>query len=294
MEAEAGGSTSATTILDGKALAAEIRRRIAEEAARLTAEGRPPKLGTILVGEDPGSVAYVHAKHKDCAEVGIGSVERTLPESASREEIEAVVDELNDDPSVSGFIVQLPLPPHVDEAAILNRIDPSKDVDGLHPANLGRLALEAPLFLPCTPLGICTLLEHYGVKIEGAEVVILGRGRTVGRPLSMLLSSRGRFGNATVTLCHTRTRDVMAHVKRADIVVAAMGVAGMIGGRYIKPGAAVVDVGITRTSMGLVGDVDRESVEGVAGWLAPMPGGVGPMTRAMLLQNTLEAARRRP
>jgi methylenetetrahydrofolate dehydrogenase (NADP+)/methenyltetrahydrofolate cyclohydrolase len=287
-------SESTTIILDGKSLAAEIRTEIARDAARLREEGRPASLATVLVGEDPGSVAYVRAKHKDCAEVGIESVERTLPESASQAEIEAVVEELNQDPAVSGFIVQLPLPPHIDESAVLRRIDPSKDVDGLHPQNLGRLALDDPLFLPCTPLGICTLLEHYGVPIEGADAVILGRGRTVGRPLSMLLSSRSAVGNATVTLCHTRTRDLMSHVKRADIVVAAMGVAGMIEGSHIKEGAAVVDVGITRTAGGLVGDVDRESVEGIAGWLAPMPGGVGPMTRAMLLRNTIEAARRRP
>lgn len=285
---------SATVILDGNAQAAEIRSRIAREVAELAEAGRLVSLGTVLVGRDPGSVSYVRAKHKDCAEVGIASVERTLPNSASQEEIEAVVDELNEDPEVSGFIVQLPLPPHVDETAVLERIDPSKDVDGLHPTNLGRLALDDPVFLPCTPLGICTLLERYGVEIEGADAVLLGRGRTVGRPLSMLLSSRGKFGNATVTLCHTGTREVMDHVKRADIVVAAIGVAGMIDGSHIKRGAAVVDVGITRTSGGLVGDVDRASVEGVAGWLAPMPGGVGPMTRAMLLQNTLEAARRRP
>lgn len=287
------GPLSETVILDGNALASEIRRRLAEEARELQRLGKPATLGTLLVGEDPGSVSYVRAKHKDCAEVGIRSVEKKLPVSASCKEIEAVVDELNADPEVSGFIVQLPLPSHVDEAAILQRIDPAKDVDGLHPTNLGRLALDDPTFLPCTPAGICTLLVHYGIPIEGAEVAILGRGRTVGRPLSMLLSSRGKFGNATVTICHSRTKDVISHVKRADIVVAAMGVARMLKGEHIKPGAAVIDVGITRTSEGLVGDVDKESVEGVAGWLAPMPGGVGPMTRAMLLQNTIEAARRR-
>ncbi len=284
---------STTVLLDGKALAASIRERIAREVAELRDSGVRPCLATLLVGDDPGSVAYVRAKHKDCAEVGIASVERTLPSSASQREVEAAVDELNGNPQVSGFIVQLPLPPHIDESAVLRRIDPAKDVDGLHPTNIGRLAQDDPTFYPCTPLGICRLLEHYGVKIEGAEVVILGRGRTVGRPLALLLSSRSEHGNATVTLCHTRTRDVFEHTRRADVVVAAMGVARMLDARCIKPGAAVVDVGITRTEEGLVGDVDRDSMEGVAGWLAPMPGGVGPMTRAMLLENTLLAARRR-
>ncbi len=282
-----------TVILDGKALAQKIREELSVRARRLKEEGRPATLGTLLVGADPGSVAYVRAKHKDCAEVGIGSVERTLPESASQAEVEAVVDELNEDPSVSGFIVQLPLPPQIDETAVLERIDPAKDVDGLHPTNLGRLAQDNPNFYPCTPLGICELLRHYGVEIEGAEVVILGRGRTVGRPLALLLSSRGEYGNATVTLCHTRTKDLESHIGRADILVAAMGVAKSVTGSQIKPGAAIVDVGITRTAEGLVGDVDRAGVEGIAGWLAPMPGGVGPMTRAMLLKNTLDAADRR-
>jgi methylenetetrahydrofolate dehydrogenase (NADP+)/methenyltetrahydrofolate cyclohydrolase len=281
-----------TSILDGKKLAEELRSEMAAEVERLAAAGHRPTLGTVLVGDDPGSVAYVRAKHSDCRQIGIASVERHLPASASQREVEAVVDELNEDPAVTGFIVQLPLPSHIDETAVLERIDPAKDVDGLHPHNLGRLALGEPTFLPCTPRGICELLMHYGVKIEGAEVVILGRGRTVGRPLSILMSSKGPMGNATVTLCHTRTSDLAGHTRRADIVVSAMGVPGLIDASYIKPGAAVIDVGITRTEEGLVGDVDRSSVEGVAGFLAPMPGGVGPMTRAMLLRNTLEAARR--
>lgn len=289
-----GGSEMgrATVILDGKKLAEQMRAEMAQEVRSLKERGCQPVLGTLLVGDDPGSVAYVKAKHADCRQVGIGSVEKKLPADASPREVESVIDELNEDPAVTGFIVQLPLPRHLDETELLARIDPSKDVDGLHPENLGRLVLGEPRFLPCTPRGICELLAHYGVPIEGAEVVVLGRGRTVGRPLSILMSQKGAMGNATVTLCHTRTVDVTEHTRRADIVVAAMGVPGMLKGDHIRPGATVVDVGITRTQDGLVGDVDRSSVEGVAGYLAPMPGGVGPMTRAMLLRNTIDAASR--
>lgn len=280
----------ATVILDGKKLAEQMRAEMAQEVRSLEERGCRPVLATLLVGDDPGSVAYVRAKHADCRQVGIGSVEKKLPADASPREVESVIDELNEDPAVTGFIVQLPLPRHLDETELLARIDPSKDVDGLHPDNLGRLVLGEPRFLPCTPRGICELLAHYGVPIEGSEVVVLGRGRTVGRPLSILMSQKGAMGNATVTLCHTRTVDVTQHTQRADIVVAAMGVPRMLRGEHIRPGAVVVDVGITRTQDGLVGDVDRSSVEGVAGYLAPMPGGVGPMTRAMLLRNTLDAA----
>jgi methylenetetrahydrofolate dehydrogenase (NADP+)/methenyltetrahydrofolate cyclohydrolase len=241
------------------------------------------------VGDDPGSRSYVAGKHRDCAEVGLNSLQRELPATATQAEVEAVVDELNADPSCTGYIVQLPLPAGLDAGVVLERMDPAKDADGLHPTNLGRLVLGREGPLPCTPRGIVELLRRYDVPLAGAEVVVVGRGVTVGRPLGLLLTRRAE--NATVTLCHTGTRDVQDHLRRADVVVAAAGVPGLVRPDSVRPGATVLDVGITRTETGLVGDVDP-GVREVAGWLAPMPGGVGPMTRAMLLQNVVEAAER--
>ena len=276
-------------ILDGKAAAAEIRSALAERVALLAERGIVPGLGTVLVGDDPGSRAYVNGKHRDCAEVGIASIRRDLPAETTQEQVEEVVDELNADPGCTGYIVQLPLPAGLDAQRVLERIDPAKDADGLHPVNLGRLVLMERGPLPCTPRGIVELLRVYGVEIAGADVTVIGRGITVGRSLGLLLTRRSE--NATVTLCHTGTKDLAAHTREADIVVVAAGVPGLLTPDMVKPGAAVLDVGITRTDAGLVGDVAPPVVE-VAGWLAPMPGGVGPMTRAMLLANVVEAAER--
>jgi methylenetetrahydrofolate dehydrogenase (NADP+)/methenyltetrahydrofolate cyclohydrolase len=331
-------------VLDGKAVAAQIRAELTQRVAALAAQGPAaaggqastaaaggqastaaaggqastaaaggqgstaaaggqagtrPGLGTVLVGDDPGSRAYVNGKHRDCAQVGIASIRRDLPADATQAQVEAVVDELNADPACTGYIVQLPLPGGLDAHAVLNRMDPAKDADGLHPANLGKLVLGEPGPLPCTPRGIAELLRRYGVPIAGADVTVIGRGITVGRALGLLLTRRTE--NATVTLCHTGTKDLAAHTRTADIVVVAAGRPGLLTADMIKPGAAVVDVGITRTDADpsnpssppnrprLVGDVAADVAE-VAGWLAPMPGGVGPMTRAMLLANVVEAA----
>ena len=276
-------------ILDGKAAAAEIRSALKERVALLAERGIVPGLGTVLVGDDPGSRAYVNGKHRDCAEVGIASIRRDLPADASQEQVEAVVDELNADPACTGYIVQLPLPAGLEAQPVLERIDPVKDADGLHPMNLGRLVLGERGPLPCTPRGIVELLRIYGVEIAGADVTVIGRGITVGRSLGLLLTRRSE--NATVTQCHTGTKDLAAHTRNADIVIVAAGVPGLLTPDMVKPGAAVLDVGITRTDAGLVGDVAPPVIE-VAGWLAPMPGGVGPMTRAMLLANVVEAAER--
>jgi len=275
------------TLLDGKAAAADLRAGLRERVAALRKRGVVPGLGTVLVGDDPGSRAYVAGKHRDCAEVGIASLARELPASAPQDEVEQVVAELNADPACTGYIVQLPLPRGLDAGRVLAAMDPNKDADGLHPVNLGRLVLGEPGPLPCTPRGCVELLRRYDVPLAGAEVVVVGRGVTVGRPLGLLLTRRTE--NATVTLCHTGTRDLAAHVRRADIVVSAAGSAGLLSAAMVRPGAAVLDVGITRTTTGLVGDVAPE-VREVAGYLAPMPGGVGPMTRAMLLTNVVEAA----
>ena len=277
------------TILDGKATAAEVKGDLADRVARLRDRGVVPGLGTVLVGDDPGSRAYVAGKHRDCAEVGIASLEVELPAHATQADVERAVDQLNEDPAWTGYIVQLPLPAGLDANAVLARMDPAKDADGLHPTNLGWLVLGRPAPLPCTPRGIVTLLRRYEVALAGADVVIVGRGVTVGRPLGLLLTRRAE--NATVTLCHTGTRDVQAHLRRADIIVAAAGVPGLVSPEVVRPGAAVLDVGITRTESGLVGDVDP-AVRAVAGFVAPMPGGVGPMTRAMLLTNVVEQAER--
>ena len=275
------------SILDGKATAAQIRADLKERVAALAARGVVPGLGTILVGDDPGSRAYVAGKHRDCAQVGIASIRRDLPADATQAQVEEAVLELNEDPACTGYIVQLPLPAGLDDKRVLHLMDPQKDADGLHPVNLGKLVLGEDGPLPCTPRGIITLLRQYGVEIAGAEVTVVGRGITVGRALGLLLTRRSE--NATVTLCHTGTKDLAAHTRAADIVVVAAGRPGLLTGGMVRPGAAVLDVGITRTEAGLVGDVAPEVAE-VAGWLAPMPGGVGPMTRAMLLANVVEAA----
>jgi methylenetetrahydrofolate dehydrogenase (NADP+)/methenyltetrahydrofolate cyclohydrolase len=276
-------------VLDGKATAAEVKADLKERVSRLAAAGHVPGLGTVLVGDDPGSRAYVNGKHRDCAEVGIASIRRELPADASQEQVEAVVAELNADPACTGYIVQLPLPAGLDAYRVLEQMDPAKDADGLHPVSLGRLVLGEPGPLPCTPRGIVALLRRFDVPIAGADVTVIGRGITVGRSLGLLLTRRSE--NATVTLCHTGTKDLAGHTRRADIVIAAAGRPGLVTADMIRPGAAVVDVGITRTEAGLAGDVDPGAAE-VAGWLAPVPGGVGPMTRAMLLANVVEAAER--
>ena len=277
------------TVLDGKATAAAVKADLAVRVAALGERGITPGLATVLVGDDPGSHAYVGGKHRDCAEVGIASIRVDMPATATQTEVEEQVRRLNDDPAVTGYIVQLPLPKGLDSNRVLEIMDPAKDADGLHPMNLGRLVLGIEAPLPCTPRGIVELLRAYDVPIAGAEVCIVGRGITVGRPLGLLLTRRQE--NATVTLCHTGTKDMARHVAAADIVVAAAGVPHVISPDIIKPGAALVDVGITRTEAGLVGDVDPACAE-VAGWIAPMPGGTGPMTRAMLLANVVEAAER--
>jgi methylenetetrahydrofolate dehydrogenase (NADP+)/methenyltetrahydrofolate cyclohydrolase len=274
--------------LDGKAAAAAIKSELTERVAKLRERGFVPGLGTLLVGDDPGSRWYVNAKHKDCAEVGIRSIRRELPASASQAEIEAVVDELNADPEVTLYIVQLPLPKGIDENAVIGRIDPAKDADGLHPTNLGWLVLGKEAPLPCTPRGMIELLRRNDVPIAGQHVVVVGRGITVGRPMGLMLTRRSE--NATVTLCHTGTRDLAAEVRRADIVIAAAGVPHIITADMVKPGAALLDVGVSRDEDGaIVGDLAPD-VWDVAGWVAPNPGGVGPMTRAMLLSNVVDFA----
>ncbi|MCW2524615.1 MAG: Methylenetetrahydrofolate dehydrogenase [Frankiales bacterium] len=273
------------TILDGKATLAEIKSELRQRLIALAERGFVPGLGTVLVGEDPASRWYVSAKHKDCAELGIASIQRELPTGTTQAEVEAVVAELNADPTCTAFLVQQPT--GLDEFAILSKVDPVKDVDGLHPYNLGSLVLGEPAPLPCTPMGIIELLRRYEVPIAGAHAVIVGRGLTVGRPLGLLLTRRSE--NATVTLCHTGTRDLAAHVREADIVVAAAGVPNLITGAMIKPGAAVLDVGVSRVDGKIAGDVAAD-VADVAGFVAPNPGGVGPMTRAMLLMNVVAAA----
>ncbi|GAA1752352.1 bifunctional methylenetetrahydrofolate dehydrogenase/methenyltetrahydrofolate cyclohydrolase [Aeromicrobium alkaliterrae] len=274
-------------ILDGKAAAADIKSELATRVAALAERGVVPGLGTILVGDDPGSHWYVGAKHKDCAEIGIRSIRIDLPATATQAEVEAAVDQLNADPECTLYIVQLPLPKGLDENAVIGRIDPSKDADGLHPTNLGWLVLGEPAPLPCTPRGIIELLRRHEVPIAGANVAVVGRGITVGRPMGLMLTRRSE--NATVTLCHTGTRDLAAEVSRADIVIAAAGVPGIITADMVKPGAALLDVGVSRDENNkIVGDL-HPSVHDVAGWVAPNPGGVGPMTRAMLLANVVDA-----
>jgi methylenetetrahydrofolate dehydrogenase (NADP+)/methenyltetrahydrofolate cyclohydrolase len=275
------------TILDGKATAATIRGELKARIEALRERGIEPGLGTVIVGDDPASHAYVRGKHRDCAEVGIRSIGVELPATATQAEVEAVVDELNADPACTAYLVQLPLPAGLEPNPVLARIDPGKDADGLHPTNLGWLALGRPAPLPCTPRGCVELLRRFGVPIAGADVVVVGRGITAARALPLLLTRKSE--NATVTICHTGTRDLPRLLRQADIVIAAAGSPGLVRPEHVRPGAAVLDVGITRTDAGLVGDVDP-AVRDVAGFLAPVPGGIGPMTRAMLLTNVVEAA----
>ena len=275
------------TTLDGKATLATIKDELRERVARLKERGVTPGLGTVLVGDDPGSHWYVGAKHKDCAEIGIVSIRKDLPASATQEEVEAVIDELNDSAECTGFLIQQPT--GLDEVALLSRVKPEKDVDGLHPVNLGKLVLGEDGPLPCTPMGVIELLRRYDVPLKGAEVVVVGRGLTVGRPLGLILTRRSE--NATATLCHTGTRDLAEHTKNADVVVAAAGVPDLITKDMIKPGAAVLDVGVSRVDGKVAGDVAKDVTE-VAGFVSPNPGGVGPMTRALLLMNVVEAAER--
>jgi methylenetetrahydrofolate dehydrogenase (NADP+) / methenyltetrahydrofolate cyclohydrolase len=283
-------------IIDGTAIAAEIREEIRQQVAEMQSRwDRVPGLATVLVGDNTASATYVRMKQKACAEAGIQSFGHELPADASQEEVVGLVSELNANPEVNGILVQLPLPRHLDEEAVLNAISIEKDVDGFHPVNIGRLAMKGrdPLFIPCTPYGVIVLLQKAGIKLSGADAVILGRSNIVGLPVAMLLQKE----NATVTICHSRTRDLADHLRRADIVIAAIGQTEMVTGDMLKPGAAVIDVGINRKDdplarrgYRLVGDVDYESAREVAGAITPVPGGVGPMTIAMLLQNTLRAA----
>jgi methylenetetrahydrofolate dehydrogenase (NADP+)/methenyltetrahydrofolate cyclohydrolase len=280
------------TILNGTATAAEIKANLAERVAALHAQGITPGLGTILVGDDPGSQWYVAGKHRDCAEVGIASIRRDLPADATQADVEHAVAELNADAACTGYLVQLPLPKGLDEQRVLELVDPAKDADGLHPISLGRLVLGVPAPLPCTPRGIVELLRRYDVPLAGADVVVIGRGVTVGRPLGLLLTRRTE--NSTVTLCHTGTKDLAAHTRRADIIVAAAGVPAIVTADMVKPGAAVLDVGVSRVEGAdgkkrIVGDMHPDVAE-VAGFISPNPGGVGPMTRAMLLTNVVELA----
>ena len=286
-------------VLDGKSVAAQIKADLSTRVAALKRQGIQPGLGTLLVGSDPGSVKYVAGKHADCAEVGITSIRRDLPADATESQIVQAVDELNADPACTGFIVQLPLPVGVDELSVIARIDPGKDVDGMHPYNLGELVLhtsgEIATPLPCTPRGVLTLLDHYGIGLDGKEVCVLGRGITIGRTIGLLLTRRNV--NATVTLCHTGTKDVHKHMRRADVIIAAMGSAGFVTPDDIKPGAVLVDVGVSRVwdeqtgRYRIKGDVDKACYAKASAY-TPNPGGVGPMTRAVLLANVVEIAER--
>lgn len=276
------------TIIDGTALAASVKRRAAERVAGLRAQGVAPCLAVVLVGDDPGSAAYVRMKERDCAEVDIDSRDHRFPESTSQLELDALIDRLNADPAVHGILVQMPLPAHLDAESVIERISPAKDVDGFHPESLGLLVRGLPGFRACTPAGVMEMLRAYGVDPSGKRAVVVGRSTIVGKPMALLLLE----ANATVTVCHSRTADLPAVCREADLLVAAIGRPGMIDASYVKPGAVVIDVGINRTDAGLVGDVDFESVKPVASAITPVPGGVGPMTRAMLMLNTAEAAAR--
>jgi methylenetetrahydrofolate dehydrogenase (NADP+)/methenyltetrahydrofolate cyclohydrolase len=275
-------------LIDGKAVAARVREEIAREVSELTsATGRPPGLATVLVGDDPASAVYVAGKRRACAEVGIADLHRHLASDIPQAHVAALLDELGADPEVSGILLQLPVPDHMDGAALTARIAPEKDVDGLTPINAGRLAQGVPGLRPCTPLGVIELLDTYGVALEGAETVVVGRSNLVGRPVAAMLLER----NATVTTCHSRTRDLAGACARADVLIAAVGVPGLIGADHVKEGAVVIDVGISRTEAGLRGDVDFEAAASRARLITPVPGGVGPMTIAMLLRNTVTAFR---
>lgn len=273
--------------LDGNLYRDEIFADLATRVAALREKGIVPGLATVLVGDDPASHAYVNMKHRDCEQIGVNSIRHDLPADVTQEELHAVIDGLNADPACTGYIVQLPLPKHLDENAVLERIDPAKDADGLHPVNLGKLVLGETAPLPCTPNGAISLLRRFGVELNGAEVVVIGRGVTVGRPIGLMLTRKSE--NATVTLCHTGTKDLAAHTRNADVIVAAAGVAHMLTADMVKPGAAVLDVGVSRKDGKLIGDVAPD-VWDVAGWVSPNPGGVGPLTRAFLVRNVVERA----
>jgi methylenetetrahydrofolate dehydrogenase (NADP+)/methenyltetrahydrofolate cyclohydrolase len=279
-------------IIDGKAIAALVRADVAEDVKKLTAEGTLPGLATVVVGDDPASKVYVAGKRKACAEAGINSWDHDLPASTPQEELLELLEKLSSDPKVHGMLVQLPLPAHIDEQVILDAVPPAKDADGFHPCNLGRLTIGDKIVAPATPAGIQELLIRSNVETSGAEVVIVGRSNIVGKPLAAMLIQKGAGANSTVTVCHTGTKDLAEHTRRADILVAAVGSAHAITGPMIKPGAVVIDVGINRTDSGLVGDVDFAAAKEIASAITPVPGGVGPMTIAMLLQNTVALARR--
>ena len=275
------------TKLDGQLYRNEIFEDLAQRVAALKEKGIVPGLATVLVGDDPASHSYVKMKHRDCEQIGVNSIRRDLPADVSQEELLAVIDELNNDDACTGYIVQLPLPKHLDENAVLAAIDPDKDADGLHPVNLGKLVLNEPAPLPCTPNGAIHLLRRYDVELNGAKVVVIGRGVTVGRPIGLMLTRRSE--NSTVTLCHTGTKDLAAETKNADVIIAAAGVPHMLTADMIKPGAAVLDVGVSRLDGKLAGDVHPDVWE-VAGFVSPNPGGVGPLTRAFLVSNVVERA----
>jgi methylenetetrahydrofolate dehydrogenase (NADP+) / methenyltetrahydrofolate cyclohydrolase len=280
----------AARVIDGKAVATAVRERVRDEVAELVgAGGRAPGLATVLVGEDPASQVYIRGKHRACEEAGMRSVHHDLPTATSEDELLTLVDDLGQDDDVDGILVQLPVPDHIDPDRIVAAIDPAKDVDGLTPVNAGLLAHGMPGLVPCTPAGVMELLRHEGVKLEGAEAVVVGRSKLVGVPIARLLLG----ANATVTVCHSRTADIAAVCRRADVLVAAVGVPHLLGADAVKPGAVVIDVGVNRTEKGLCGDVDFEAVAEIAAAITPVPGGVGPMTIAMLLVNTLAAARAR-
>ncbi|MCK4294589.1 MAG: bifunctional methylenetetrahydrofolate dehydrogenase/methenyltetrahydrofolate cyclohydrolase FolD [Planctomycetes bacterium] len=289
----------AAQIIDGKQVAADMRAELKDEVARLKEKGIVPGLGVVLVGEDPASKSYVTAKERTCEEIGIHSDDNRLPAEASQKDLMALVEKMNKDPKINGILVQLPLPKHLNEAEVLLAIDPAKDVDGFHPMNVGKMVVDEKAFLSCTPHGVIQLLIRSGVKIEGAEVVIVGRSNIVGKPLANMLIQKNPTGNATVTVCHTRTKDLAAHTKRADILIAAAGRPNTITADMVKEGVVVIDVGVNRVEDAtkkrgyrLVGDVDFEAVKEKASFITPVPGGVGPMTITMLLYNTVESAKR--
>jgi methylenetetrahydrofolate dehydrogenase (NADP+) / methenyltetrahydrofolate cyclohydrolase len=286
-------------VIDGKAVAESIRRELKQQVAELKARGVTPGLAVILVGSDPASASYVTAKEKACEEIGMYSSDNRLPASTTQADLLAMIDRFNKDPRIHGILVQLPLPKHIHEDQVLLAVDPSKDVDGFHPINVGRMVVGQEAYLPCTPHGILQLLVRSGVKLDGAEVVVVGRSNIVGKPIANLLIQKSPMGNATVTVCHTRTKDLAAHVRRADIVIAAAGRPKTITADMVKPGAVVIDVGVNRVEdptrakgFRLVGDVDFQAVKEKASLITPVPGGVGPMTITMLLYNTVQSARR--
>ena len=289
----------AAKIIDGKQVAADMRAELKEEVARLARDGIVPGLGVILVGEDPASQSYVKAKERACEEIGLFSDDNRLPADASQQDLMAVVERMNNDPKINGILVQLPLPKYLNEAEVLLAIDPDKDVDGFHPTNVGRMVVGEKAFLPCTPHGVIQLLLRSGVEIEGANVVIVGRSNIVGKPVANMLIQKSKMGNATVTVCHTRTKNLAEHTRRADIIIAAAGRPDTITADMVKDGVVVIDVGVNRVEDStkkkgyrLVGDVDFEAVKEKAGLITPVPGGVGPMTITMLLYNTVESAKR--